>query len=85
MVELDARAIARIVHRRVANKHWHAIAIEARRVEIWVDDSDVVVFGEKGLLIGNSRLDVIDAHDMGDICEDTRVRECPILRDRLLL
>ena len=36
-------------------------------------------------MIGNSHLDVVDAHHMGDICEDTRVCECPVLRDSLLL
>src|SRR4029077_2862987 len=49
------------------------------------DDSEVEVFGEKCLLIHNSRLDVVDAYDVGDICENTRVRECPGLGDSLLL
>src|SRR5260221_13911443 len=72
-------ALRRVVEPRVADKYRDAVSVQARRVERWIDDSEIEPFGEKRLLVRDSELDVINALHVGHIGAKPSVRQCPIL------
>src|ERR1700687_5318944 len=60
-------ALRRVVEPRVANKYRDAVCIQTRRVDCWIDDSEIEMFGKKCLLIRSSELNVINAFHVGEI------------------
>src|SRR5882762_2719283 len=55
------------------------VGIQAGRVERWIDDSEIEMFGQKRLLIRYSELNVINALHVGEIGAEPGVGQRPIL------
>src|SRR5882762_9128157 len=54
-------------------------SVQARRVERWIDDSEIEMFGQKCLLIRYSELNIINALHVGEIGAEPGVGQRPIL------
>src|SRR6267143_1173539 len=80
-LEAKAAALRRIIGsgRTTAKPCRITAGIEARRVERWIDDSEIETFGEKCLLVRNSQLNVIDALYVGQIGAEAGVGQRPML------
>src|ERR1700730_12694598 len=72
-------ALRCVVEPRVANKYRDAVSVQARRVDCWIDDSEIEMFGQKCLLIRSSELNVINALHVGEIGAEAGVSQRPIL------
>ena len=53
--------------------------------QTWVDDADPVILGEEGLLVRDSRFQVVDPFHVGKAGPSACVGECPILIEGLAL
>ena len=78
-------ALRRIVEARIAHEHWNSVCIEARRVECGIDDSEVIVLGEKCLLVHCSGFHVVNALHVRHTRASARIRQGAILAYGLLL
>src|SRR6202158_2844325 len=78
-------ALRCVVEPRVANKYRDAVCVQTRRVDRRIDDSEIEMFGQKRLLIRNSKLNVVHALHVGQIGTHPSVGQRPILRNGLLL
>src|ERR1700686_4222467 len=72
-------ALRCVVEPRIAEKYGGAIGVQAGRVERWIDDSEIEMFGQKRLLIRNSELNVITPLHVGEIRAPPGVGQSPIL------
>src|SRR6185437_8741307 len=59
--------------------------INTRSVQGGINNAEVIVLAQKGLLIGSSDLEIVLALHVGNIRAQSRVRELSCLRNRLLL
>ena len=62
-----------------------AAGVEAGGVERGVDEGDLIVFAQEGLLVHGSGLRVVDTLDVGEVGMDSGVEERALLGDRFLL
>src|ERR1700674_878098 len=72
-------ALRCVVEPRIADKYGGAVGVQAGRVERWIDDSEIEMFGQKRLLIRNSELNVINALHVGEVGAEPGVGQRPIL------
>ncbi len=78
-------ALRRIIEPGISDKYRNTIRVEARRVESGIDDSEVIIFREEGVLIDDARLHVVNALHVGKTRSGARVSERPILSNALRL